>query len=370
MVLGDGIRRNIAMVDPKERALLIDAFIELNKRFYNGTRDEHPPGGVSWWFKQDEIHQATHVHHGPQFLPWHRVIVNRMEDLLRQIHPQLSLHYWDWTQDPRAIPNANLGTDVPPGNLNLFTPDFMGYGGTEKKEIGEPWLKAGYYEPGARFVRDITRNPADPPHLVTRAVSGSPTTKTKDDKILGFEDYAGMRNSDNNDGHNFDGLEASHDNMHNFVSMGGVHISFRDPFVFLLHSNVDRLFARWQTDPAHRERLDPTKVYGTESDGDIPVPDGRPQNLNDNVEPWSTGTSFDGLHDTRPWFAPENEGKKFTYKDPSVVSQPLYDTNRVYAVHAILKARGISNPVSLRHFAKDIGLIPPISVRELMRKLV
>jgi hypothetical protein len=39
---------------------------------------------------------------------------------------------WDWTQDPRAIPNANLGGGTT-GPLNLFTPDFMGYGGS----IGE-----------------------------------------------------------------------------------------------------------------------------------------------------------------------------------------------------------------------------------------
>jgi hypothetical protein len=34
--------------------------------------------------------------------------------------------------------------------------------------------------------------------------------------------------------------------------------------VFLLHSNVDRLYAKWQTDPNHPERLDPATVYGSE----------------------------------------------------------------------------------------------------------
>jgi hypothetical protein len=45
--------------------------------------------------------------------------------MLRQINPQLSLHYWDWTQDPRSIPGANLGGGST-GNLDLFTSDFMG----------------------------------------------------------------------------------------------------------------------------------------------------------------------------------------------------------------------------------------------------
>jgi hypothetical protein len=129
MALGDGIRRNIASVDPSERALFRDALITLNQRFFPGSRNDAVPGGVSWWFKQDEIHAATHVHGGPEFLPWHREIVNRLEEMLRDINPQLSLHYWDWTQDPRAIPNANLGGGAT-GTLNLFTSDFMGYGGS------------------------------------------------------------------------------------------------------------------------------------------------------------------------------------------------------------------------------------------------
>src|SRR4051794_2348093 len=38
MALGDGIRRNIAHVDPAERALLRDALVEMNNHFYPGTR--------------------------------------------------------------------------------------------------------------------------------------------------------------------------------------------------------------------------------------------------------------------------------------------------------------------------------------------
>ena len=64
MALGDGVRRNIASVDPLERALLRDAMIELNRRFFPGSRTDSVPGRVSWWFKQDEIHQVTHVHNG------------------------------------------------------------------------------------------------------------------------------------------------------------------------------------------------------------------------------------------------------------------------------------------------------------------
>ena len=50
MALGDGIRRNIASVDPSERARLRDALLELNRRFYPGQRTDTVPGHVTLWF--------------------------------------------------------------------------------------------------------------------------------------------------------------------------------------------------------------------------------------------------------------------------------------------------------------------------------
>lgn len=319
MALGDGIRRNIASVEPAERALLRDAFVELNRRLFPGTRTDQPAGGVSWWFKQDEIHQATHVHRGPEFLPWHRVIVNRLEELLQQINPLLSLHYWDWTQDPRAIPNANLG-DGRRGTLNLFTPDFMGYGGSSLRPIGEPWLSAGYYVPGASPHRDQSNNPADPPNEVVRSVGGLPATLAADNAVIGAADYRDMRIL----------LERTHNSMHTFVNMGGQHTSFRDPFVFLLHSNVERLFARWQVDPGHPERQDPNTVYGSEN--------GDPA-FNGNIIPWSGIPPI-----TRPWAPPENEGVPQSYRHPLVVAPPAYDTNQYIHVER-------SRPLNAPHAA-------------------
>lgn len=309
MTLGDGIRRNIAHVDPSERALLRDAFLELNRRHFPGDRTDNPPGGVTWWFKQDEIHASTHVHNGPEFIPWHREIVNRLEALLRQVDPRLSLHYWDWTQDPRSIPNANLGGGTT-GTLDLFTPDFMGYGGASDELIGPPWQNAaapwradGFYLPGAAPDRDSSNNPADPPVAVRRHVAGSPASGPDDDDILNAPDFPTMRVL----------MEDVHNAMHGFVAMGGQHISFRDPFVFLLHSNVDRLFAMWQAAPGHADRLSPDTVYGTEGVA--------PSVLDTFIQPWS-GTP----PTVRPWAPPENERGGKTYKHPSVVSPPCYDT--------------------------------------------
>src|SRR5262249_16249544 len=113
--VGDGIRRNVAEITQAERDSLRNAFLTLND-----VGSEAYSDGVTKWFKQDQIHMATHVHafppyRGIAFLPWHREICNRFELLLREVDPQLSLHYWDWTTDPRTTPAGGL-----------FTPSFMG----------------------------------------------------------------------------------------------------------------------------------------------------------------------------------------------------------------------------------------------------
>jgi hypothetical protein len=121
-MLGDGIRRNLATVSKEERDLLRDAILQLNQVFYSptGSRTEFPAGHVSEWFKQDEIHQSSHVHGCPAFLPWHRELLNRFEALIRTVDPRLSLHYWDWNLDPANMPDGEGGT------INLFDDQFMG----------------------------------------------------------------------------------------------------------------------------------------------------------------------------------------------------------------------------------------------------
>lgn len=43
-----------------------------------------------------------HNHDGNSFRPWHRELLNRYEALLQQSDPDVALHYWDWTEEPRA----------------------------------------------------------------------------------------------------------------------------------------------------------------------------------------------------------------------------------------------------------------------------
>jgi Common central domain of tyrosinase len=313
VAIGDGIRRNLATIDQSERNRLRDAFVGLNERerAFPGERDDPIPGGVTLWFKQDEIHAATHVHSFPGyrgigFLPWHRELCNRLEGLLRTVDPDVSLHYWDWNTDP----------------IDLFVDGFMG---SAEGPVGEPWLGAGFYDPDADPARDISGNPFDPPRTLFRNKAfGAPAIGQMgwptDAEILEASTFPEMRKL----------LEDSHAKIHGYIggTIGDPHQSFRDPFVFLLHSNVDRLFAMWQTQPGQSWRLDPDYTYGSEGDTDLipgaPVYD---PGILTPLDPWAGNpTNTPLVHMIRPWAPPENEQVVKNSRHPSVVEPPLYDT--------------------------------------------
>jgi hypothetical protein len=343
MAIGDGIRRNIATVTKAERDRLRDAFLALQTKPF--------PGGVSYWFKQDEIHDSTHVHFCPAFLPWHRELVNRLEAMLREVDSQLSLHYWDWTQDPTNAPDGQGGF------VNLFTPDFMGNAigpGDSEIEIGEPWKSAGFYG-GPGPYRDDTDNPADPPQFVTRQVGAGDVliTAAEDQALLNAPDFVAFDEA-------MEGGVGLHNRAHGYIggSVGDPHTSFRDPFVYLLHSNVDRLFAMWQRKPGHPERLDSAQIYKAQStsqngyqntkggDRSTIDPPGVPQPGDNDVsslrpwwgilsplEPWAgpgntAQTAATGIiqnvKSVRPWAPPDNQQVLKDSRDPSVLSPPKY----------------------------------------------
>ncbi len=163
MALGDGIRRNILSVSAQERQRFVDAIVKLNQHHYPGSKTEFPAGGVSYWFKMDEIHQATHVHGGSAFLPWHRELCNYFESLLRQMDPDLSLHYWDWNDDISPL-------------FPLF--------GNMNGQAGEPWLSAKFYDPSAPGDnwRDeiIHSNPFTPTWTGSYELHSNPAAPPKD----------------------------------------------------------------------------------------------------------------------------------------------------------------------------------------------
>jgi hypothetical protein len=242
-------------------------------------------GGVSYWHKQQEVHAFGPVNrHGtPAFLPWHREFLNRYEVLLEESDPLVKLLYWDWTTDPE---NTTGGT-------NLFTSSFMGASG---RGIGPVSI-------GAPFM------PALSPPTVTRNLSTSVTPPASSDaSILGSSTYPTVASVIEN--------VPNHNSAHGYIGGGGdmsyIGSAAQDPFFFLLHANVDRLWAQWQRNVTQLGRLDPATTYGTYSSN---------VNITTSMAPWDgTGTAI------QPWTIAGGYIVSKTPKDPSVVSPPVYDT--------------------------------------------
>ena len=293
------IRRNIAHLTPAEREHFVDVIRQVDLLSYSD--------GVSYWDKQDQIHQVTHNHGGNSFLPWHRELCNRFEKLLQQVDPDVALHYWDWTEDPRAADDGQGGT------VNLFSPTLFG---TDDGLMDGPLspLHNGGELTGSR---EDTGDPADPPQSVTRGVAAGAPGMLDDASLLASADalpqadqWAQIRTA----------IEGQHNSAHGYIGgdIGGQHGAFEDPFVFLLHSNVDRLFAMWQVAPGEDWRLHPDQVYGSESTT------ADSQGILYDFQPWNGTVEFGAP--IEPWTGASPLIEHKNSRHPSVVRPPCYDT--------------------------------------------
>jgi hypothetical protein len=322
MTLGDGIRRNIATISEEERNLFINAIRKLDDPtsifIYpnnGGHEGADANGNITYWDMQEQIHKDAHVHGidvhaGPAFVPWHRVLVNRLEMLLRQVEPRLSLHYWDWTTDPRVgndDPRAILGAHGFMGNDNGYAgAPFADFESTEKTDTAD----------GGDGIHDhIWRNVANgnpPPSL--------PTLASDFTIINNNADFTSFNNA----------LQGAHNTAHPYIggTLSDAHFSFHDPMVFLLHSNMDRLWAMWQRQPGKSDRLVPATAYGN-----ILADLGLPANYFEEwVAPWS-GISNPALPnggqlvtDLNPWLSDPSQQAHIDYRHLSIILPPSYDT--------------------------------------------
>lgn len=269
-------RKNAATATAAERNAYRDAVVAI------GTAAPYVfPGGVRFFDKQDEVHENAPgvAHSSPGFTPWHREMMNRYEVLLQEHNPLVKLLYWDWTTDPE---NST-------GGFNLFTASFMGISGrgTGGVPIGAPF------------------NVLFPP-IISRNLSPSTTPPAVSDlTVLAPADYSSFRST----------LEGSaHNGSHGYIGGGGnmsfLNAAAEDPFFFLLHGNVDRLWAQWQRNPASLGRLDPATAYGL---------DGGLSSINNVMSPW------DGTAAIRPWTVGDGYIISKSPKSPSLVTAPVYD---------------------------------------------
>jgi tyrosinase len=233
------IRKDANALSTAERDRFLNALAKLNDQGqgrYQDFRDMH-----------STLASLTQAHGFPGFLPWHRAYVLDLERDLQAIDASVTLPYWRFDQPAP----------------NIFTPDFLGKSdsiGTVGLSPSNPlrfWQTDG--QPG------INRRPlfpvnSAPPRLLNQAQTLALGTD--------FGDFRGMEGNPHGFAHtSFDGW------------LQNPATAPKDPLFFLLHCNIDRLWAMWQKKNA---RFDPNLPASF-------VPSGNPpgHNLDDTMWPWN-----------------------------------------------------------------------------------
>jgi tyrosinase len=199
------VRKNANTLTPGERDRFVSAFAQLNNQGMGRFAD----------FRDMHVSVSLPQAHGaPGFLPWHRAYLLDLERELQAIDPSVSLPYWRFDQ---AAPN-------------IFTREFFGVSdslGTVQFSSTNPlqfWRTDG--------VQGINRRP------FFSTATAPPGLRTEAQTLAIGTLYRMFRTMEGN----------PHGLAH--TSFGGSisdpATAPKDPLFFLLHCNVDRLWAKWQ----------------------------------------------------------------------------------------------------------------------------
>lgn len=233
------VRKNANTLTAGERDRIVSAFAQLNNQGmgrFADFRDMHTRAG------------DREAHGGPAFLPWHRAYLLDLEREVQAIDPSVSLPYWRFDQPAP----------------NIFTPEFLGV----SDAVGDVQFSASN---PLRFWRtDSVLGIERTPEFNT--ATGRPTLRTEALTLALGNLYRNFRTMQSNP-HNL-----AHTSFDGFIAT--LSTAVRDPLFFLLHCNVDRLWAKWQR---QNSRFDPAHLasYDTNSGNQIG------HKLPDTMWPWN-----------------------------------------------------------------------------------
>ncbi|KAJ1833357.1 hypothetical protein LPJ63_002829 [Coemansia sp. RSA 2711] len=202
-------RPEIRSLSPEDRARFLSA---LNKIRENGELDR---------LSKLHVENADTIHGHPVFLAFHRVFVNDFAAALNKVDPGVPVPYWDWSLDATN-----------PISSDLFTNNYMGGNGAGPQGC----VSSG---PFADWKMNI-----DSPHCLARKFN-------QGDSIAPFwppEALLSMQKTCSQYGALSSGIEnGCHGAVHLGIS-GDMSTMFapNDPFFFLHHGMVDKLWYDWQ----------------------------------------------------------------------------------------------------------------------------
>ena len=267
------VRRNANLLSTEERDLFLSALATFNNQglgAFRDIRDMHRN------FASDE----AHGNYG--FLPWHRAYLLDLERELQNINSRVTLPYWKF--DARAD--------------DVFTADFMG-------------IPDGIGGVSVSSSNPLLNWKTDNQNSILRAAKNGDTTFPA--RVLSEDDTIRIGQ---NSGSTFEafcdmdsvvvGVERNpHNGTHGSFTgfLGSIGTAPRDPLFFLLHCNVDRLWAKWQW-AKKRFDVSQTSTYthlgAAGSAGAVRIG----HNLQDTMWAWNQVTGNLSTQNPRPTTAP------------------------------------------------------------------
>lgn len=237
------IRKNANALTPGERDRFISAFAQLNNQGLGRFAD----------FRNMHTQVSSPQAHGaPGFLPWHRAYLLDLERELQAIDPSVALPYWRFDQ---AAPT-------------LFTLDFFGVSdqlGTVHFGPANPlqfWKTDGTQGVNRRPLNNWNPSTQPGPGVITEAQTLGISTQ-----------YPAFRSNMEVNPHG-----TAHTRWGGSISI--IATAAKDPLFFLLHCNVDRLWAKWQR---NNGRFNPAQAASYDSNPGNPIG----HNLPDTMWPWN-----------------------------------------------------------------------------------
>ena len=211
------IRKDANTLTPAERDRFLAAYATLNQTDYQGFLGSHDDDA------DDEIHRR------PAFLPWHRAFILHIERKLQAIDASVALPYWRFDQTSPNLFNSDFmgGTPNPAGRVSFSATNEL-RNWTVNGTTGV--IRVPYFDPATSPATGAPVSPTFP--------TGFPLIDEAATLALGTT-FAIFRRMEG----------TPHGAAHSSFSDGPITsppTATEDPIFFLLHCNIDRLWAKWQ----------------------------------------------------------------------------------------------------------------------------
>lgn len=309
-----GVRRNAKFLSAAEKENYVKACVLMKADIVNPG--DPPASQYSYWDQYVAIHAKIQNAFAPGvpninfghggvgaygFLSWHRYFLYQFELKLQTYVPGITIPYWDWS-DPATLTVASfMGPNGDLATANIVNQGYFAYnkpGSAATPAAGSvPAMPANTTPLPAWWPATLPgwRLPSMFPSAQTgglkrsfRSLAALPSPN-EIRQCLAMPDYPAFQAALEAG----EGLVMPHTIMHNAMHpwvgnavghMTDAKVSSFDPLFYLLHCNVDRLWAMWQTDGHMSE---------------FPTSGGDPQHhRNDIMYPWIGSTPGYGTTST------------------------------------------------------------------------